>query len=60
MTTILKVWCAHVSSGRPPLKQKPDPSTRPLVSYSLGTDSVEAEQIEGVRISSKPPERGKR
>lgn len=48
------------TSSRPPLKQKPDASTRPLVGYSLGTESVEPEQLEGVRLSSKPPDRSKR
>lgn len=42
------------ASSRPPLKQKPDPSTRPLVGYSVGNESIEAEHLEGVRLSSKP------
>ncbi len=46
------------ASSRPPLKQKPDASTRPLVGYSH--ESVEAEQIEGVRLSKPPPGRDKR
>ncbi len=41
------------SSSRPALKQKPDPSTRPLVGYSM-SGQVEAEHLEGVRLSSKP------
>jgi hypothetical protein len=44
------------ASSRPPLKQKPDASTRPLVGYSLNDDSVEPEKLEGVRLS-KPPEK---
>ncbi|HEY4104513.1 MAG TPA: hypothetical protein VGM44_11510 [Polyangiaceae bacterium] len=46
------------ASTRPPLKQKPDVSLRPLVGYSLGDEEIEAEQIEGVRLSKPPP--GKR
>jgi predicted nucleic acid-binding Zn-ribbon protein len=48
------------ASSRPPLKQKPDVSTRPLVGYSLNDEHVEAEQIEGVRLSKPPPSRDKR
>ena len=48
------------ASSRPPLKQKPDASTRPLVGYSLSTESIEAEELEGVRLSSKPPGSNKR
>jgi len=44
-----------VASSRPPLKQKPDASTRPLVGYSLNDEHVEAEQLEGVRLSKPPP-----
>lgn len=40
---------------RPLLKQKPDPTTRPLIGYSLGKDNVESETLEGARLSSKPP-----
>jgi hypothetical protein len=40
---------------QPVLKQKPDPTSRPLISYSLGEDGVASETLEGVRISSKPP-----
>jgi hypothetical protein len=47
------------ASNRPPLKQKPDASTRPLVGYSLN-DEHEAEQLEGVRLSKPPPGRDKR
>jgi hypothetical protein len=47
------------ASTRPPLKQKPDASTRPLVGYSLN-DEHEAEQLEGVRLSKPPPGRDKR
>jgi len=45
------------ASSRPPLKQKPDPSTRPLVGYSVN-ESIEAEQLEGVRLSSRPAPQG--
>ncbi|HWZ90683.1 MAG TPA: hypothetical protein VNW92_17605 [Polyangiaceae bacterium] len=48
------------ASSRPPLKQKPDVSTRPLVGYSLNDEHVEAEQLEGVRLSKPPPSRDKR
>ncbi len=50
------------ASSRPPLKQKPDASTRPLVGYSVGPESIETEHLEGVRLSSKPepPISGKR
>jgi len=44
----------------PVLKRKPDPSTRPLVDYSLGEGGVQSETLEGARIttkSSKPPQR---
>jgi len=42
-------------SQRPILKQKPDPTTRPLIDYSLGEDGVLSETLEGARLSSKPP-----
>ncbi|MEO6601380.1 MAG: hypothetical protein ABIQ16_15995 [Polyangiaceae bacterium] len=42
------------ASSRPPLKQKPDPSTRPLVGYSMNNETVETEHLEGVRLASKP------
>jgi hypothetical protein len=41
----------------PALKQKPHPTTRPLISYSLGEDGVRTETLEGARISSKPPKK---
>jgi hypothetical protein len=40
---------------QPALKQKPDPTTRPLVDYSLGGDGLPSETLEGARLSSKPP-----
>lgn len=40
-----------------PLKQKPDPTTRPLIDYSLGKDGVQSELLEGARLSSKPPKK---
>jgi len=43
------------TSSKAVLKQKPDPSTRPLVGYSMGTDSVEAEHLGAVRVSTRPP-----
>jgi hypothetical protein len=42
-------------SQRPVLKQKPDPTTRPLIDYSLGKEGVQSETLEGARLSSKPP-----
>jgi hypothetical protein len=42
-------------SQRPILKQKPDPTTRPLIDYSLGGDGILSETLEGARLSSKPP-----
>jgi hypothetical protein len=39
----------------PVLKQKPDPTTRPLIDYSVGGDGVLSETLEGARLSSKPP-----
>jgi hypothetical protein len=38
--------------SRPSLKQKPDPSTRPLVGYSLGADEVAEEVIDTSRLGS--------
>jgi len=29
-------------------------STRPLVGYSVGNETIEAEHLEGARLSSKP------
>jgi hypothetical protein len=42
-------------SLRPILKQKPDPTTRPLIDYSLGGDGLLSETLEGAHLSSKPP-----
>ncbi len=42
-------------SQYPILKQKPDPTTRPLIDYSLGGGGVLSETLEGARLSSKPP-----
>lgn len=42
------------ASSRPPLKQKPDASTRPLVGYSVSNETIEPELVEGVRLSGKP------
>jgi hypothetical protein len=42
------------SSSRSALKQKPDPSTRPLIGYSLSGDLPE-ERIDNPRPSSRPP-----
>jgi len=44
-----------LTSQRPILKQKPDPTTRPLIDYSLGGDGLLSETLEGARLSSKPP-----
>jgi hypothetical protein len=40
--------------SKPNLRQKPDPSTRPLVGYSLGSDDVAEERIDTSRISPRP------
>src|SRR5262249_25845394 len=44
---------ARPSSRSGPLKQKPDPSTRPLIGYSLSEDAVEPEHLE----TTRPPRR---
>lgn len=44
---------ARLSSSIPPIKFKPDPSTRPLIGYSV-TES-EPEHIDVSRILSRPP-----
>jgi hypothetical protein len=44
-----------IPSHQPVLKQKPDPTTRPLIDYSLGGDGLPSETLEGARLSSKPP-----
>ncbi|HEX2872228.1 MAG TPA: hypothetical protein VHP33_13245 [Polyangiaceae bacterium] len=52
------ISAASMPPGMPslrPLKQKPDPTTRPLIDYSLGGDGVLSETLEGARMSSKPP-----
>lgn len=47
---------AEAPRGAPVLKRKPDPTTRPLVDYSLGEGGVESETLEGAQLkSSKPP-----
>lgn len=54
------VSAASMPPGMPslrPLKQKPDPTTRPLIDYSLGGDGVLSETLEGARMSSKPPKK---
>jgi peptidoglycan hydrolase CwlO-like protein len=50
----------EIEPTRSPLKRKPDPSTRPLIGYSLGAGSIRPERIEGVALSSKPPSGGKK
>lgn len=47
----------RLPSDSPPLKQKPDPTTRPLIDYSLGEGGVQSELLEGARLSSKPPKK---
>lgn len=42
-----------LTSSMPPLKMKPDPSTRPLIGYSI-TES-EPEHVDTSRIVSRPP-----
>lgn len=40
----------------PALKRKPDPTTRPLIDYSLGEGGVQSETLEGAKLrSSNPP-----
>ncbi|MDF3066104.1 MAG: hypothetical protein K0R38_1705 [Polyangiaceae bacterium] len=39
----------------PILRAKPDPTTRPLIDYSLGEGGVQSELLEGARLSSTPP-----
>jgi hypothetical protein len=50
----LSTPAASSSSSRPAIKQKPDPSTRPLIGYSLSGDLPE-ERIESTRPGSRPP-----
>jgi hypothetical protein len=38
----------------PTLKQKPAPTTRPLIDYSLGEGGVQSELLEGARLSTPP------
>jgi len=45
------------SPSKPPLKQKPDPSTRPLVGYALGRGDVAEERVESSRKPSGETER---
>jgi hypothetical protein len=45
---------AHRAGSRPPLRPKPDPSSRPLIGYSL-RDSVAPESLGTLRNPSKPP-----
>jgi hypothetical protein len=43
-------------SSRPPLRQKADPSTRPLTDYRMGGNEIREEVVEGAtRVSSRPP-----
>lgn len=54
------ISAASLPPGMPslrPLKQKPDPTTRPLIDYSLGGDGVLSETLEGAHLSSKPPKK---
>jgi hypothetical protein len=43
-------------TSRPPLMQKPDLSTRPLVGYSLGNGEVAEEHLEVARGAARKPE----
>jgi hypothetical protein len=46
----------EAAQALPILKRKPDPTTRPLIDYSLGEGGVESETLEGAKLrSSKPP-----
>lgn len=48
-------------SGSAPLKQRADPSARPVGGYSLGTGSVEPESLPGAaQLSHPPPSSAKR
>jgi hypothetical protein len=41
-------------SSRPPLRQKADPGTRPLVEYSLGKHEVREERLDGPKPIDRP------
>ena len=43
--------------SKPALRQKPDPSTRPLVGYSLGSEDIAEEIIDTSRLGSRPTNR---
>ncbi len=46
------------TTDKPPIKRKPDPTEQALGGYSLGSEEVEAERIEGARLGlSRPPRR---
>lgn len=46
----------EAAQALPILKRKPDPTTRPLIDYSLGKGGVQSETLEGAKLrSSKPP-----
>ncbi len=47
---------SSASSSRSALRTKPDPSSRPLIGYSLAGDDVPLD-VESVRSSSRPPSR---
>lgn len=47
---------AEALSPRPPTERRPDPSSRPLIGYSLAGDDVPERTLDG-RPSSRPPSR---
>ena len=50
---------AAPTSSHPPLKQKPDVNTRPLIGYSMTQEAIEPERVESARQAA-PPGSGKR
>lgn len=45
------------TDGKPPIKRKPDPTTRPIGGYSLGEGEIKVERVGGALGSPKPPNR---
>lgn len=46
-----------IPQSQPVLKQKPDPSTRPLIGYSLAGDELPAEELDATKVSPRLPDR---
>jgi hypothetical protein len=40
-----------------PVRRKPDPTTRPLIDYSMPGDPLHSDRVAPVRVSTKPPRR---